>query len=77
MGLENLFGGHFVANGNLRITVGGKTFREDYLGIKIGDWVRIDRWARRVTKSSDEGETWSIVDCPEHYGCPSINITNV
>ncbi len=67
--------GNYFEAGGLKITIAGKTYAEEFLGIKDGDFVMIDRVYRRVIKSSDFGETWVVVDHPENYGFPSIYIT--
>lgn len=66
--------GNYFTAGGLQIMIGGKTYGEDFLGIKENDLVRIDRTIMRVVKSSDDGETWQVIDHPENYGFPSITI---
>lgn len=60
------------------ITVAGKKYSPEYLGIKPTDKVDIQRnqfGQPRLVKSSD-GINWELVDCPENYGHPSISINN-
>jgi hypothetical protein len=58
------------------IWVAGKKFSQEYLGISETDHVAIRKnsfGANTLVKSSD-GENWEVVDCPENYGWPSIQI---
>lgn len=63
-------------NSKTQFIVGGKKFSAAYLGIKDSDFVAIKKnnlGAARLMKSKDLIH-WEVVDCPENYGFPSIQI---
>lgn len=60
-----------------QIIIAGKKYSAEFLGIKEGDWVRIGRdWMNhpRLEKLNKGTGEWEIVDHPENYGYPSIQI---
>lgn len=60
-----------------QIIIAGKKYSAEFLGIKEDDRIRIcrDYLSRpRLQKLDKETGKWEIVDHPENYGHPSIQI---
>jgi hypothetical protein len=64
----------------IEVTIAGKTYSGDFLGIKEDDFIRISRnWMNqpRLQKLNKQNGEWENVDHPENYGHPSIQIEHI